>query len=150
MVIQKKIFEKTDGEKYKFELFFNKIDKVNLMRSYFFEFIPKDVDKFFCLTKFRKILSNSKNFIRIVGLLAAICWLVYGIICGSVAGTFFEIVIIISTIASYIKGRTAIQCSARYKRIKPGIKKGYWTKDEDIKLKHLYKILGKNGVKYQN
>ena len=32
-------------------------------------------------------------------------------------------------IASYIKGRTAIQCSARYKRIKPGIKKGYWTKE---------------------
>ena len=61
MVIQKKIFEKTDGEKYKFELFFNKIDKVNLMRSYFFEFIPKNIDKFFCLIKFRKILNSYKN-----------------------------------------------------------------------------------------
>ena len=30
-------------------------------------------------------------------------------------------------IASFIKGRTAIQCSARYKRIKPGLKKGYWS-----------------------
>jgi len=28
-------------------------------------------------------------------------------------------------IASFIKGRTGIQCSARYKRIKPGLKKGY-------------------------
>ena len=61
MIIQKKIFENKEGEIYKFEIFFNKIDKVNLMRSYFFEFIPKDVDKFFCLTKFRKILSNNKN-----------------------------------------------------------------------------------------
>ena len=51
------------------------------------------------------LISNSKSFIRIVGLIAAICWLVYGIICGSVAGIFFEIVIIISTIASYIKGK---------------------------------------------
>ena len=50
-------------------------------------------------------------------------------------------------IASYIKGRTAIQCSARYKRIKPGIKKGYWTKEEDIKLKNLYNIFGKNWSK---
>ena len=31
------------------------------MRSYFFEFIPKDIDKFFCLTKFRKILNNFKH-----------------------------------------------------------------------------------------
>ena len=50
-------------------------------------------------------------------------------------------------IASFIKGRTAIQCSARYKRIKPGIKKGYWSKEEDIKLKYLYKIFGNNWSK---
>ena len=61
MIIQKKIFENKEGEVYKFELFFNKIDKVNLMKSYFFEFIPKDIDKFFCLTKFRKILGHYKN-----------------------------------------------------------------------------------------
>ena len=61
MIIQKKIFENKEGEVYKFEIFFNKIDKVNLMKSYFFEFIPKDIDKFFCLTKFRKILSNKKS-----------------------------------------------------------------------------------------
>ena len=61
MIIQKKIFENKEGETYKFEIFFNKIDKVNLMRSYFFEFIPKNIDKFFCLTKFRKIINNHKN-----------------------------------------------------------------------------------------
>ena len=46
---------------YKCDIFCNKIDKGNLMKSYFFEFIPKDIDKFFCLTKFRKILSNKKS-----------------------------------------------------------------------------------------
>ena len=61
MIIQKKIFENKEGEVYKFVLFFNKVDKVNLMKSYFFEFIPKDIDKFFCLTKFRKILGHYKN-----------------------------------------------------------------------------------------
>ena len=50
-------------------------------------------------------------------------------------------------IASFIKGRTAIQCSARYKRIKPGIKKGYWNKEEDNKLKELFEIYGKNWSK---
>ena len=61
MIIQKKIFEKKENEIYKFELFFNNIDKVNLMRSYFFEFIPKNIDKFFCLSKFRKILNYYKS-----------------------------------------------------------------------------------------
>ena len=61
MIIQKKTFEKKENEIYKFELYFNNIDKVNLMRSYFFEFIPKNIDKFFCLTKFRKILNHYKS-----------------------------------------------------------------------------------------
>ena len=46
--------------------------------------------------------------------------------------------------ASYIKGRTAIQCSARYKRIKPGLIKGSWTQEEDNQLLKLYKQYGKN------
>ena len=45
----------------KITIYFNKIDKVNFMKSYFFEFIPKDIDKYFCLTKFRKILGTDKN-----------------------------------------------------------------------------------------
>ena len=47
-------------------------------------------------------------------------------------------------IASFIKGRTAIQCSARYKRIKPGLIKGSWTQEEDNELLKLYKQYGKN------
>ena len=49
-----------------------------------------------------------------------------------------------SQIASFIKDRTAIQCSARYKRIQPGITKGAWTQEEDNELIKLYKEHGKN------
>ena len=49
-----------------------------------------------------------------------------------------------SLIASFIKDRTAIQCSARYKRIQPGITKGTWTQEEDNQLMKLYKEHGKN------
>ena len=76
MLIQRKIFDITEDEdenslhnnnketktnSNKITIFFNKIDKANLMKSYFFEFIPKEIDKFFCLTKFRKILGTDKN-----------------------------------------------------------------------------------------
>ena len=36
-----------------------------------------------------------------------------------------------NAVAEHLSGRTAIQCSARYKRIKPGIIKGAWTEEED-------------------
>ena len=47
-------------------------------------------------------------------------------------------------VASFIPGRTAIQCSARYKRIQPGLIKGAWTPEEDQELLRLYKYYGKN------
>ena len=46
-------------------------------------------------------------------------------------------------IASSFKGRTPIQCSSRYHRIKPGLMKGSFSREEDIKLISLYKIYGK-------
>lgn len=49
------------------------------------------------------LVSDSKNVIRIVGLIAAICWLAYGIIFHSYAGIFFEVIIILSTIISYVR-----------------------------------------------
>ena len=49
-----------------------------------------------------------------------------------------------SAVASFIPGRTAIQCSARYKRIQPGLIKGAWTPEEDQELLRLYKYYGKN------
>ena len=47
-------------------------------------------------------------------------------------------------VAAFIPGRTAIQCSARYKRIQPGLVKGAWTPEEDKELLRLFKYYGKN------
>jgi hypothetical protein len=47
-------------------------------------------------------------------------------------------------ISSFIQGKSAIQCSSRYKRIRPGLKKGLWSKEEDHKLIELVQTLGKN------
>lgn len=49
-----------------------------------------------------------------------------------------------ATVASFIPGRSAIQCSARYKRIQPGLIKGAWTPEEDQELLRLYRYYGKN------
>ena len=49
-----------------------------------------------------------------------------------------------NSIANFIPGRTSIQCSARYRRIRPGLVKGAWDKDEDMKLLSLYEKYGKN------
>jgi hypothetical protein len=49
-----------------------------------------------------------------------------------------------NTIATFIPGRTSIQCSARYRRIRPGLIKGAWDKEEDNKLLSLYEKYGKN------
>ena len=49
-----------------------------------------------------------------------------------------------NSIANFIPGRTSIQCSARYRRIRPGLIKGAWSKEEDEKLVILYEKYGKN------
>ena len=49
-----------------------------------------------------------------------------------------------NAIANFIPGRTSIQCSARYRRIRPGLIKGAWDKEEDAKLLILYEKYGKN------
>ena len=49
-----------------------------------------------------------------------------------------------NSIATFIPGRTSIQCSARYRRIRPGLIKGAWDKEEDNKLLSLYEKYGKN------
>jgi len=47
-------------------------------------------------------------------------------------------------ISQRLNGRSAIQCSARYKRIKPGTVKGSWSQEEDEKLENFIKRFGKN------
>ena len=48
------------------------------------------------------------------------------------------------SIANFISGKSSIQCSARYRRIRPGLFKGSWRKEEDSKLISLYEKYGKN------
>ena len=43
-----------------------------------------------------------------------------------------------NSIANFIPGKSSIQCSARYRRIKPGLIKGPWDEEEDKKLLSLY------------
>jgi hypothetical protein len=49
-----------------------------------------------------------------------------------------------NAIASHFPGRTAVQCSARYNRIKPGYHRGLWTVKEDSSLRKLVKLYGKD------
>lgn len=52
-----------------------------------------------------------------------------------------------SSVSSFLPGRTPIQCSARYKRIRPGIVKGTWTPQEDAEVIKLFKKYGKDWSK---
>lgn len=47
-------------------------------------------------------------------------------------------------IAYYLKNRSSIQCSARYKRIRPGLVKGNWGEEEDQLVLDLVAKFGKN------
>ena len=49
-----------------------------------------------------------------------------------------------NSVAEFIPGKNSIQCSSRYRRIKPGLIKGPWKKEEDSKLLSLYEKYGKN------
>ena len=58
-----------------------------------------------CLITFISFLSNDENKIRFVGIISAICWLIYAIIYKSYSAIIFEIIIIISTFIAYIKNK---------------------------------------------
>ena len=49
-----------------------------------------------------------------------------------------------NSIAKFIPGKNSIQCSSRYRRIRPGIIKGPWKKEEDTKLLSLFEKYGKS------
>ena len=48
------------------------------------------------------------------------------------------------SIANFIPGKNPIQCSARFRRTRPGLIKGAWVKEEDSKLISLYEKYGRN------
>ena len=48
------------------------------------------------------------------------------------------------SISNFIPGKNSVQCSARFRRIRPGLNKGTWGKEEDSKLISLYEKYGRN------
>jgi len=48
------------------------------------------------------------------------------------------------SIANFIPGKNSVQCSARFRRIRPELIKGTWGKEEDTKLISLYEKYGRN------
>ncbi len=50
-------------------------------------------------------------------------------------------------ISSYFEDKTPLQCFCRYKRIRPGIIKGSWTKEEDLKILQMVQLYGKSWSK---
>lgn len=53
-------------------------------------------------------------------------------------------------ICKSFQGKSALQCASRYRRMIPGIKKGYWTKEEDKNLLEFYKIYKNNWKEISN
>ena len=49
-----------------------------------------------------------------------------------------------NAIARHVPGRTSVQCTARFKRLKPGIIKGSWSTEEDELLRNLVATYGRN------
>lgn len=47
-------------------------------------------------------------------------------------------------ISKHFRNKTALQCFSRYNRIRPGIVKGKWTKEEDNKIIELVNLYGKS------
>ena len=60
---------------------------------------------FACLITFISFLSNDENKIRFVGIISAVCWLVYAVIYRSYSAIIFEIITVISTTIAYIKNK---------------------------------------------
>lgn len=56
-----------------------------------------------CLITFNSFLSKDENKIRFIGIISAVCWLVYAIIIKSYVAIVFEVILVISTIVAYVK-----------------------------------------------
>lgn len=52
-------------------------------------------------------------------------------------------------ISSFFENKSYIQCFSRYKRIRPGIKKGPWTPEEDTQILNGKKKFGNSWPKLQ-
>ena len=60
---------------------------------------------FACLVTFISFLFESKNIIRFVGIVSAVCWLIYAIVFHSYTAIVFEVITVIATTVAFLKNR---------------------------------------------
>ena len=58
-----------------------------------------------CLLTFNSFMSKDENKIRFIGIISAVCWLIYAIIYASYSAIIFEVVTVFSTIVAYIENK---------------------------------------------
>jgi hypothetical protein len=58
-----------------------------------------------CLLTFNSFMSKDENKIRFIGIISAVCWLIYAIIYVSYSAIIFEVVTVFSTIVAYIENK---------------------------------------------
>ncbi|MBR1413659.1 MAG: YgjV family protein [Bacilli bacterium] len=56
-----------------------------------------------CLLTFNSFLSKEESKIRFIGIISAVCWLIYAIIHGSYSAIIFEVVTVVATTIAYVK-----------------------------------------------
>lgn len=58
-----------------------------------------------CLLTFNSFLSKSEDKIRFIGIISALCWLVYAIIHVSYSAIIFEVITVVTVSIAYIKNK---------------------------------------------
>lgn len=58
-----------------------------------------------CLLTFNSFLSKDENKIRFIGIISAVCWLIYAIIHVSYSAIVFEVITVIATIVAYLRNK---------------------------------------------
>ena len=99
------IYFLSNNEKRKRILVLILIPLLILMSYLSYENIFSIFPVFGCFVTFISFLSKDENKIRLVGMIAAFCWLIYAFIYKSYSAIIFEIIIIVSTFIAYIKNK---------------------------------------------
>ena len=99
------IYILSDNKKYKKILVMILIPILLAITYYSYENIYSLFPVFACFITFLSFLNKDENIIRFIGIISAVCWLVYAIIYISYSAIIFEIIIIISSIVAFIKNK---------------------------------------------
>ena len=99
------IYKFGDNEEKKKILILVLIPLLIAMTFLSYENIYSILPVFACLITFNSFLSKEVNRIRIIGIISAICWLIYAIIYVSYSAIIFEVVTVFSVTVAYIENK---------------------------------------------